>query len=217
MTNFQIVRPPNVDTTECRFCAVARGKVTHASDKPLVQTNSYFVVPSIGSLVPGWVLICTNEHRTNFSSKYLDNELIELRIQVARSLKNTFGGPVHMFEHGAVAVGSRTGCGVDHAHLHLLAIDADLLEHQPATPGLTWQEVRTSSLNTATRGEEYLFYSNDPFAKDPRGCLGFPEMPISQFFRRAVATALNRSLEYDYRTHPHLENTLSTSSALRLA
>ena len=36
--------------------------------------------------------------------------------------------PVTMFEHGASHTGSIMGCGVDHAHVHLVPLDFNLAE-----------------------------------------------------------------------------------------
>lgn len=201
----------------CRFCSFGEGSIESETDEPLAQTENYFVVPSIGALVPGWLLICTREHRTNFAGKYGDYELVALRLRMARALSQKFRLPVRMFEHGAISAGSRTGCGVDHAHLHLLAIDADLLDARYCSDegAIKWEDVTASSIDDRKTATEYLFYSADASTADPCGRVAFPARPTSQFFRRAVASAVGRSSEYDYRTHPHRMNALATLTALR--
>lgn len=197
----------------CRFCAFAQGRTEREIDEVLVRTQQYFVVASIGALVPGWILICTNEHRANFAGKYAHAELIDLRLRMARALAKEFRLPVRMFEHGAVGAGTHTGCGVDHAHIHLVAFEADLIVD--GSSDLDWRASTASSVDSFGDGREYLFYAKDALSEDPVGRIAFPPQPTSQFFRRAIAHALDRADEFDYRTHPYVENALTTSNALR--
>lgn len=200
----------------CRFCSAGRGAAVGRADEPLVRTANYFAIPSIGSLVPGWLLICPYDHRPNLATAYADRELTELRMRLADILSRQFAAPVKMFEHGAVLAGSSTGCGVDHAHLHLVPIDIDLLGHQDGQEKHNWSRAPMSSIERVVGASEYLVYSADASAKDPIVDVALPSKPISQFFRRAIARGLRRPEEYDYRTHPQVVNTLRTVDTLRL-
>ena len=47
-----------------------------------------------------------------------------------------------MFEHGAAAKASAVGCGVDHAHLHLVPVECDLQSGaQQIAPNVRWSRV----------------------------------------------------------------------------
>lgn len=205
--------PPS-GASACRFCAIAEGSGRGEADHPIAETDSYFAIPTLGSLVPGWVLICPKVHRANMASAYCDAELCAFRMNLARVLSERFGLPVRMFEHGAVANGSAMGCGVDHAHVHLVPTAVDISKHRSDLETVEWRTVPSSRVQELAERFEYLYYSNDASAEDPIGELALPARPTAQYFRRALASAIDRPGEYDYRVHPYIGNAIKTAQVL---
>ncbi len=209
---------PQKDGPMCRFCSISRGRVEQSYDTILGVSKGYFAIASVGALVPGWVLVCPTDHRLNMSRDYTDPNFHSVRLEIAGRLSRQFHSPVRMFEHGPACRSSATGCGVDHAHLHLVPLRFRLSDAVSNLPDASaWHHVRASKLQESARDREYLFYSDDALAVDPMGAVRLLDEPVSQFFRKLIATQLGCDHEFDYRTHPNLGNVTATTSALRAA
>jgi diadenosine tetraphosphate (Ap4A) HIT family hydrolase len=206
-----IARPPEGG---CRFCDVARRAGSSPSDSVLFATANYSVVASVGAIVPGWLLILPRQHSLNLAGQYADEELTRLRRAVARRVTTEFGSPARMFEHGSAHTGSGTGCGIDHAHMHLVPLSASLLPFMRGEHHLAWEPTRMSQIRPLPAGEEFLFYCDDPERPDPNGYIAMLAAPRSQFFRRMVARSLGREEHYDYRHNPCNENVRITQTRL---
>jgi diadenosine tetraphosphate (Ap4A) HIT family hydrolase len=186
-------------------------------DQPLVETSNFFVIPSIGALVPGWLLICPKTHATNMSAFYRSPELAELRRSLTRMLANQFDAPVRAFEHGAFRAGSRTGCGVDHAHLHLVPLSSPLHKEVVASDSsLDWISTDSAEVCALASNEEYLFFSDHAEEAELVGSIALLDQPRSQFFRRIIAAQIGKQDEFNYRTNPNFGNTILTASALQM-
>src|SRR5258706_7191524 len=93
-------------------------------DEVLARLHNCVVTPTLGSIIPNWLLIIPEEPVLHFSKwntrfgvspERVVNDLLHQRgIHPDRAV---------WFEHGPARAGSLVGCGVDHAHLHVL-IDA---------------------------------------------------------------------------------------------
>jgi hypothetical protein len=119
-------------------------------------------------------------------------------------------GPVAAFEHGPAGEQRTVGCGVDHAHLHLVPVDFDLsVAVAPYLPPCTmaWSEASLTDCRTAVQeGDDYL-YLEQPigWARIVRHRnLG------SQLFRRAIAARLGVPGEFNWRSNPQIENVEKT-------
>ncbi len=199
----------------CRFCRIATGQSSVATDRPFLECATHVAIPSLGSLVPGWTLLVPRTHVLNSSNHYGNQELSVWRAGVAQLLGKTFDRRVRMFEHGAVNSRSPTGCGVDHAHLHLVPLDVDIREtFKELGPTLNWETVESKFVASYTNRREYLLYCDDATALNPVCCVAILRRPTSQFFRRAVASAIGKPSAYDYRHHPELHNVLETQKAM---
>ena len=199
-----------VDQTSCGFCEITNGRSDNAADQVLAQSESFVVVASTGALLPGWLLVVPREHTLNLAKLYLDPELATLRVAVAEAIAQAYPhAEVRMFEHGSAAPMSLVGCGVDHAHLHMVPVADSLASHFKGQ----WERLRLSELPSYVRGAEYLLYSDAPLDSDPECLLTLPHEPQSQFFRRLVATAVGRPADFDYRVHPYLDNVERTQAS----
>ena len=205
-----------MNSPACRFCSIARGHADQGYDEVLGVSRGHVAVASVGALVPGWVLLCPKAHRINMSHEYVDADFASFRLKIATRLARQFNSPVRMFEHAPTCRSSATGCGVDHAHVHLVPLRFQLADAVSKLPDESaWCPVRASELQEFVRDGEYLFYSDDALAKDPSGAAKLLDEPISQFFRRVVASELGCPQEFDYRTYPNLGNVTATATALR--
>jgi hypothetical protein len=103
------------------------------------------------------------------------------------------------------------GCGADHAHLHLI-VDPPFTfqefgEAAETAANLDWRSERSNFVYASIGSRtSYLVagsQGNAVFATNV-------ETVGSQFFRRVVAKLAGRPSEWNYKTHPFLENIEAT-------
>lgn len=181
-------------------------------NKILFESKNFIVVPSLGALVEGWLLIVPKQEYLSF--QYLDSislleELEEFSQQIAQIMTKEYGY-VTMFEHGALQSESTVGCGVDYAHLHLVPINFDLILGLETFLGTRydWNIVSgiTDALKKKKEKSEYLFY------KDYKGnsyIVNDKKIP-SQLFRKVIAQYTNQKEKYDWKEYHQEENILKT-------
>lgn len=193
----------------CQLCHIAASpEIAEARwNRPLITTSSFLVVPSLGALVEGWLLILPRTHRLSMA-QLSPKELVELRVlaeDLARQLQSMYGLPTVMFEHGAHADGQPIGCSVDHAHLHVVPIGLDLVQMaRDIAPQLKWHHLNDlfSFLAAHDGCQSYIVLRT----QDGSTRLTWGPSPLpSQLFRRAIAQGIGRDQEWSWRNHPQLE------------
>jgi ATP adenylyltransferase len=178
-----------------------------------MESEHFAVIPSVGPLCPGHILICPKKHYRSLAALERD-ELTEFAIfkeEVSRKLRDKFRAPVHAFEHGAARYSDRLICTVDHAHLHLIPTFAELSE--TIVSALQWTKLPTgtSDLRSSTGGREYISYET------PSGDLFITQQdrPFeSQLMRKLFAQALERPSSWNWRETPCIPDLRATYSAL---
>jgi ATP adenylyltransferase len=202
----------------CRMClAVANSKVPNDKrpcDQILAETEHFAALPSVGAIVPGWVLVVSKHHVLNMGlvPLHLQTELGEFARAVKGLVESRFG-PAVAFEHGPSADNQQAGCGVDHAHLHVVPTDCDLIRR---TPGLFDGEIKwakaaalVATVEPARRGTNYLFVEDQ---SGTRWIGTHPRLP-SQLFRRVIAEWVGKGQRYDWKQFPEPENVRRTLAA----
>lgn len=194
-----------------RFEWVIRGEVRgedQICDLDLGLNKDIAVVPTLGSLVPGWLLLVPRASAVSIADS--EEEVRQSMNALAKSLQPSlryFAPEVTYFEHGPAAIGSQIGCGVDQAHVHAVPLDFDLLE---VTSGWSEQHSWLSiDPDDPWPGIEsgksyYLIYRED------RALVCYPEFETSQFFRRVIANKLGCPESWDYRKYPWYRNAQQT-------
>jgi diadenosine tetraphosphate (Ap4A) HIT family hydrolase len=165
------------------------------------------VVPTLGALVPGWLLIVPRAQSLSF--KDLPRNQRQDLLTLARSLEPelaAFGHRTFIFEHGPSKPLTGIGCGVDQSHLHTVAMDADLLGRVLADESVAWMTADARDpWNSCRNDQEYLLICRE------RACyIGFPRVAQSQYFRRKIAEFLGMPDAWDYREWPFHENAQRT-------
>ena len=207
----------NQASQQCRYCTDFLSP--NAKDKrsiwntALIESRHFLVVPTLGMLVPGWLLIITKEHYLNMGLVPDDfyPELEEVRKAVRLKLKEKFGSTV-VFEHGPGRPGESSGCGIDHAHWHVVPLSVDLLpELETRFPGrriANTLEIKRG-LSEATT---YIFYENQIEEAYLFLANGLP----CQFFRRLIAEKIGKGEHWDWHNEPGLSNIVTTLQQLQL-
>jgi diadenosine tetraphosphate (Ap4A) HIT family hydrolase len=199
----------------CRFCGIFSSDSVGLVDTPWLRDDHYCAIVSKGALVPGWSLICPLAHGLSLTNDYRSQEFWDFSGSAEALLRERYGD-IRLFEHGTAFAGSPTGCGTDHAHLHMVPLSFSLAtEALRYDSTLTWSSCNARDIKDRVAGKEYLFVSDNFDGNETSGLLCLLEAPISQFFRRVVASRIGLREFYDYRRHPMLEIADRTASDLR--
>ena len=174
----------------------------------LYETENFAVIPSLGSIVEGWLLIIPKKHYLSYgylSSEELYKELDDLIVYVGSIVKKAYGEFV-IFENGAFCSNKLVGCGVDYAHIHIVPIKDDLIDiiKTRYNKNYNWEQVKSLDVSSTfvKNSQPYLYYRNQV------GCSYIttdPNIP-SQLFRKAIAYSRGIENEYDWKYHYFDEN-----------
>lgn len=171
-------------------------------DNVLLRLGQFAVAPTRGSIIPFWLLVVPEMEAINFA------QLVHLGEPKPSSLLSRVSTDLSKvptdliwFEHGADVPGSVVGCGVDHAHLHLLLSPGFSLEEFAAAAfeasGREWTRQNAhSAYDTLDPHSSYYIFGNLETAFVVcHANFG------SQFFRRLVAQIAGRPEEWDYKLY----------------
>ena len=181
-------------------------------DADLYDFEAAAVIPTIGALVPGWVLLVPRIPLSALAAASTSEraQVLAASNEVAQDL-SSFGGQNFFFEHGAAKPGSVLGCGVEQAHLHLVNLDFDLVQAALALGDCQeWTQVDTRDpWASIPANMEYYLVSNFHQAY-----VTYPTKKESQYFRKVMACRLGLADQWDYRMYPHERHARQTIQAL---
>lgn len=201
--------------TGSRFDRILAGRQPRAIyDSVLIDLGDMVVTPTLGSIVPHWVLGIPKRRADNlvqWSSGDPARPLCAIREIIARL--DADPSKVIWFEHGPVSRGSVVGCGIDHAHVHILLEPrfgfAEFSKAAREQSALTWQSGTGDPYTRIPADTSYLVAGSD----ENYAVALSVEIVGSQFFRRVIASLTNDVHRWDYRVHPHVENAARTVAA----
>ena len=223
---------------ECSFCSEINGKEENnffdiylkekfekegLNSRIVATTHKFVIMPMVGPLVPGYLLIVPKDHYLSISQlpKEQIEELKIVKEELKKAFEKHYGKPV-FYEHGALSCSAKGGSCSDHAHLHIVAVDIDVKDKF----GQYGYELRklddySEIINQKQRNIPYLYYENQ------KGEMFLADAPIveSQFIRKLIAKdidALDRALwneniridwmiEIVKKLRPHFEKLKGTS------
>lgn len=187
-------------------------------DEPVAANSDAVVVPSLGSIVPGWTLLVPRRQATNFAiiDETARHALCGLRRYVEARLRAAFPGTVYEFEHGPARHGGTLGCGVDQAHLHIVPLSLNLVEKVRSIPGavIDIPSDVSDGWTLAPNGVDYLFVRN---TETKAGVIVLPSTLRSQAIRRIIADGVGLSETWDYRETGGLQHAMQTRGVFEVA
>lgn len=201
---------------ENRFRALLDGEGRAAHDRPLLTTSKWIVAPTLGAIIPGWLLVIPRRPVLSFKQwATVEAERPETILERLRQHLGLSSREVIWFEHGPVQNGTVVGCGLDHAHIHVLVRPPFSFETFEATArslaNLDWQQSAADEIYGGLRDHRsYLIAGSGDSALRAFEV----EQAGSQFFRRVVSN-LAAETAWDYRSHPHAENIAETIRTFR--
>ncbi len=181
-------------------------------DQILFESHGCVITPTLGSILPNWLLIVPRSQTLNF--RQWSEATGESPMKVIKSVIAKYAGSkgrVLWFEHGPARTESVLGCGVDQAHLHFIydaQFSAEELRSNAARSGkLDWSLGRSESIYASVRRKgSYLMVGSE----DTAGFAQNVEHVGSQFLRKVIAGMVDQGDAWNYRTHPHLANVRET-------
>ena len=200
-----------------RFEALLTGASTAACDQVLHRGDGWIVAPTLGSIVPNWLLVIPDRHELNFRDWSIQSGCVPTTI--LSDLAGVLGlasGDYIWFEHGPKAHGTVAGCGLDYAHLHFV--------YEPPFdfPKFAGLAKKMSGIDWTEHdaGEIYCQLPREPsYMAMGSGSRAFVGREIeqlgSQFFRRVISALVDDVDSWDYRLHGFSENIAKTVENFR--
>ncbi len=176
-------------------------------DRDLLDDPLAAVVPTLGSLVPGWLLVVPKTESLAFAglSGPTRRDILILARNLAAEVK-AFGRNSFILEHGPSSPASVVGCGVDQAHLHIVPLDANLSAAALADSSVRWTPADPQDpWDGCLPGQQYYLICGSDGSY-----MGSPRVAQSQYFRRKIAQIVGMPDAWDYREWPCHENVQRT-------
>ncbi len=188
---------------KCVFCDIDFSKIENTI---IYESEFFYVLPTIGSLVDGYILIVSKRH-VNSSvclNKYELNEYKNLISKYQNIFIKVYGKTPIVFEHGTYDKNSASS--VIHAHTHIVNIN--FKNEKEILDKYNFFEIDDFSLIEKSRN--YIKYiSNDKIYIT----YDFPS--VSQFMRILVSNEIGIYDKYDWRSEKFLSNIISTIDKLK--
>jgi diadenosine tetraphosphate (Ap4A) HIT family hydrolase len=184
-----------------------------ANNRALLSDSLFRVVPTLGQLVEGHLLIVPSRHLTSMGDLMPDeSDQLEAICDSVRWIQHEVYGQAIFFEHGIRGAGSG-GCGIEHAHLHAVPVAGDgvldILVRK--FDGCAIHSLATIK-ETVKQESPYLFFED---SSAHRYVFSVTKIP-SQYMRKLVADSIGKS-DWDWRKcgqEPELITTLERLAPL---
>lgn len=192
---------PNVPpAVQCRLCAAIAdasnlGGARHPENTLLIETPHFIVVPALGPLTFGHILVISKRHVPSAAvlSKAEDADLDKLLTRLARNAR--FGSRFLEFEHGSTDNESG-GASVIHAHIHWLP----MTDHLISVPRGLLPKIPVKSRGQLRGYKGPYIYLRSAKTFDayeaPNLC--------SQYLRRLLAKGLGSPTIWNWRRSPRM-------------
>lgn len=199
--------PSQIVNHSCRFCTLRDKGQSAVWDKSLICDGQIQVIPSKGAIIAPWLLVVPNAHVPSATLLSHEEKLSVSRlIKDIRHMAASVNQKLVVFENGSPYFGANISCGIEHVHIHMVALNFNLIgelqSHLPRKIGglEPWSSVAPMP-NTpyvyVDDGNEQVYFD--------------ASTAPSQFVRQLVATTVGRADEFHYDLFPHIENAISTA------
>ncbi len=205
---------------ECPFCAlVSEGRSpvwdylfrADSTDEIILRSASFLVILDTAPLAEGHLLIITKAHISSLAglTKPERAELDSVKHD-AESLLGEAYGPISFFEHGAEKFAKHAGACIDHAHLHLVPGDFDILPYVARDYPDVESFPSYERVLEAFAGRPYLLFSrksDQVYGVHAPAC-------ATQYLRRLVAQATGFRTMWSWRDCVRWADSLSVRDQL---
>jgi diadenosine tetraphosphate (Ap4A) HIT family hydrolase len=195
----------------CRLCwAISKMGQRFPSNIALYSTEEYVVIPALGSLVSGYVLLVSKEHHESVASLEKEDALVlEQQLNKLLDLLKNISSNWVVFEHGSTQPTGLKSCCVEHLHLHLFPLDFHLatdLSERLSSPLIPVSSISDLPKLIGIQPCNYLFIRD----VDSKQYLLKPTIYPSQYVRQVLAANIGIPHLWDWREHPQQDVVIST-------
>jgi len=181
------------------------------TSRKIFETENFVVLPSVGQIVEGYLLIMPKPHFTSMANmdKALFPELEHVYSEVDRILKTNYTTPI-FFEHGVCRSEYQyNGSCIDHAHIHAVPAPVDVSDELAKKYKFT-KIKKVSELGEIAHDKNYLYVDNGSGNK-----FIFEANNIqSQLIRYLIDEKLNTPQKGDWFLYSGKEEMLATIKRL---
>jgi diadenosine tetraphosphate (Ap4A) HIT family hydrolase len=177
----------------------------------LWEGNDWLLIPTIGPLTPGHLLLVPREHY--FSVLRCPSEVLSefngLLEACASKLQSLYRKDVMVFEHGMVEGQKNCGACIEHAHLHIAPGPSTFISSATSQfAGWSYRSAITDLIPLIGNSPYMLVGRVKPHTFfGVRQC---KDHVPSQFLRRKFAEELDEKVDWDWRRHPNTNTFLKT-------
>lgn len=179
----------------------------------VIWEDDYFVVvPTLGCIVPGYVLIIPKSHHLGMATlpRHQIERLTELKEHIKKILAANFTTPI-FFEHGPICnLQNRAGSCLDHAHLHCVPVDLDFTHLLKRRHSLSLLENYEDIVSQYRINQSYIYYENPSGKKYVFSDVNIP----SQYLRRLIAEHIDLPMQWDWALSSFEDNAKMTVDTL---
>jgi len=203
----------------CEFCNELKsfeesrvGKIykKYIDNRIIKQSDNFFVVPTIGQIIPGSLLILPKKHFETFAQ--IPINLIQESLSLINFFANdSVGKDFILWEHGATEC-TGSSCGVYHAHIHMIPvqkkIDPENLVGENAFEDASLERILLRLKNESN----YILFKNIDnrfYYNLKENCNA--ERFQSQYFRKWLVSNFDLTREWDWKKYDYVESDLLTS------
>ena len=181
----------------CTFCNLDFSKIENTI---IYETENFRVIPSVGALVDGYILIVAKAHINSLSelNQAQKKEYEELVNKLSIIFKEIYGKRPVLFEHGTPNLkNSMSANSIIHAHSHIVNFEfkneKEIINKYNFVPIESFDDVVN---------ENYIYYQNNNRGK----FVSYQFDSVSQLMRILVANEIDKKDEYNWREHDFKEN-----------
>ena len=185
----------------CIFCNLEKNKIVNTI---LDETNHFYILPTVGSLVDGYILVVSKRH-INSMSELTKNEMDEHNFIIKKYrniFRDIYGKYPIVFEHGSpVSDNSIRANSVIHAHSHI--VNHAYLDEPKIIKRLNFKPIQR--IEDIKSNENYIMYINNNFKY-----VTYNFEPISQLMRKLIAKDLKYEDKFDWKKEKFMDNIIKT-------
>jgi diadenosine tetraphosphate (Ap4A) HIT family hydrolase len=202
---------PTTDLCACEFCKEFANP-TQRPNRVLWEGGNFNLLPSIGSLTPGYLLLMPKFHIRSFAD--LNPADLQSALSIAEAARQVISGrfgPTILAEHGPGRPGETSAACCDHAHWHLIPCDPHKVSQEYERAAGVPAALTTIRELSKWGGQPYVFLSP---LRHVYWTWPYSDHFSSQFVRRICAKIMGLADYYDWAIFPFTENMIVTRSEL---
>jgi diadenosine tetraphosphate (Ap4A) HIT family hydrolase len=164
-----------------------------------------FSVPTLGQIVEGYCLIFSKRGVLNLTCLEMEERrgVLDMLAVLGNAVHACYSSPI-VFEHGSAVRRDEVGCGIDHAHLHVVpgfrAVDVARLLNRRCSFVKQHASLRKWLTDASEVRSPYVLLGS---LDGPVAEYAYEEKRESQCVRRILAYLAGRPNDWDWRTARH--------------